>query len=82
MIYYLLLKGDKESESIFDSNVLGEESFGTFYSENGLIALKNIVNVKPELLESITVIDERGSTYTVEEFLELLSKFKIRQEYR
>ena len=53
MTYYLLLEGDSEKDVYFDSNVLGEESFGTFYAGQGLVALNNIVNQKPELLETI-----------------------------
>ena len=58
MTYYLLLEGDSEKDVYFDSNVLGEESFGTFYSGQGLVALNNIVNQKPELLETIKILDE------------------------
>ena len=43
MTYYLLLEGDSEEDVYFDSNVLGEESFGTFYAGQGLVALNNIV---------------------------------------
>ena len=32
MTYYLLLSGDSEKDSIYETNVLGEESFGTFYT--------------------------------------------------
>ena len=53
MTYYLLLEGDSEKDVYFDSNVLGEESFGTFYTGQGMVALTNIVNKKPELLEVI-----------------------------
>ena len=31
MTYYLLLKGDTEKDAMFETNVLGEESFGVFY---------------------------------------------------
>ena len=30
MQYYLLLKGDSEKDSHYDSNLLGDESFGHF----------------------------------------------------
>ena len=53
MTYYLLLEGDTEKDAYYDSNVLGEESFGMFYTGQGMLALTNIVNKKPELLETM-----------------------------
>ena len=53
MTYYLLLEGDTEEDALYDSNILGDESFGTFYPSGGFIVLNRIINEKPELLESI-----------------------------
>ena len=78
MTYYLLLEGDSEEDVYFDSNVLGEESFGTFYSGQGLVALNNIVNQKPELLETIKILDEMKNPYTLTEFFDILSKLKVK----
>ena len=77
MTYYLLLEGDSEKDTYFDSNVLGEESFGTFYAGQGMIALTNIVNQKPELLETIKILDDYKKSYTLTEFFDLLSKLKV-----
>ena len=35
MTFYLLLNGDTEKDVIYETNVLGEESFGTFYTSIG-----------------------------------------------
>ena len=78
MTYYLLLEDDTEKDVYFDSNVLGEESFGTFYAGQGLVALNNIVNQKPELLETIKILDEMKNSYTLTEFFDLLSKLKVK----
>ena len=78
MTYYLLLKDDTEKDVYFDSNVLGEESFGTFYTGQGLVALNNIVNQKPELLETIKILDDYKKSYTLTEFMDLLSKFNVK----
>ena len=78
MTYYLLLKGDTEKDTYFDSNVLGEESFGSFYTGQGMLALTNIVNKKPELLETIKILDETKKSYTLTEFMDILSKLKIK----
>ena len=77
MTYYILLDMDS-IEDIWDENILGEESFGTFYTGNGFVALNNIVMEKPELLESVAIIDEQKTSYSVEEFLDLLKKWKIK----
>jgi|TARA_Y100000310_G_scaffold84117_1_gene80872 hypothetical protein len=78
MTYYLLLKDDTEKDVYFDSNVLGEESFGTFYTGQGMVALTNIVEKKPELLESIKILDETKNSYTLTKFFDILSKLKIK----
>ena len=77
MTYYLLLNGDSEKDTLYDTNVLGEESFGTFYTGQGLVALNNIVNQKPELLETIKILDDYKKSYTLTEFFDLLSKLKV-----
>ena len=77
MTYYILLDMDSV-EDIWDDNILGEESFGTFYTGNGFVALNNIVMERPELLESVAIIDEQKTSYSVEEFLDLLKKWKIK----
>ena len=58
MTYYLLLDGDSEKDSIYETNVLGEESFETFYPSVGFMILNRILNQQPELIESIKIIDE------------------------
>ena len=76
MTYYILLDNDS-IEDIWDENILGEESFETFYTGNGFKALNNIVVRQPELLETVTIVDEQKRTYEVAEFLDLLTKWKI-----
>ena len=76
MTYYILLNNDSV-EDIWDENILGEESFGTFYTGNGFKALNYIVTEQPELLETTTIIDEKKKSYSVSEFLDLIGKWKI-----
>tara|TARA_B100001059_G_C17764585_1_gene544845 strand:- start:869 stop:1105 length:237 start_codon:yes stop_codon:yes gene_type:complete len=76
MTYYILLEGDSVDE-LWDDNTLGEESFGTFYTGNGFKALNNIVVRQPNLLETLTILDEKKNQYSVEEFLNLIQKWKI-----
>ena len=76
MIYYILL-GMDTAEDIWDENILGEESFETFYTGNGYKAFKNMIIKEPDILEKINIIDEQKNSYTVEEFLNLISQWKI-----
>ena len=79
MIYYILL-GMDTAEDIWDENILGEESFGTFYTGNGYKAFKNMIikaDWGPEVLKSIAIIDEKGNSYSIDEFLKLLQNWKI-----
>ena len=78
MIYYLLLKGDGEKDSMYETNMLGEESFNTFYPSLGLNLLNRIVNTKPELLDSLQIKDEQNKQYTITEFLDKLNDWKIK----
>tara|TARA_B100001113_G_scaffold153481_1_gene125584 strand:- start:460 stop:702 length:243 start_codon:yes stop_codon:yes gene_type:complete len=78
VIYYLLLKGDGEKDSMYETNMLGEESFNTFYPSLGLNLLSKIVNTKPELLDSLQIKDEQNKQYTITEFLDKLNDWKIK----
>ena len=75
MRYYIILS--ERTEDLWDQNTLGEESFGTFYTGLGYIALNNIINQEPELLSRVKIKDEKGKDYSVTEFLDKVEKWKI-----
>ena len=79
MTYYLSLEGDTEEDALYDTNILGEVSFGTFYPSTGFIMLNRIINDKPELLETIHILDEQKKSYTITEFLDKLEQWKIKK---
>ena len=79
MTYYLLLNGDSEKDSIYETNVLGEESFETFYPSVGFMILLRIINEQPELLESLQIIDEQKKSYTITKFLDKLEQWKVKK---
>ena len=81
MTYYLLLDGDTEKEAYFSSNIIGEESFGVFYPEQGMDVLMRLGNQKSEVLEHIRIKDEVGKSYTLEDFLSILDKLKIKKAW-
>jgi hypothetical protein len=78
MTYYIVMPKDNVSE-LWDENTLGESSFGTFYTGRGMEVLKNMIGKHPAALSDISIIDEKNNSYTVIEFLELLSNWKIKE---
>jgi hypothetical protein len=79
MTYYLLLEGDTEKDVIYETNVLGEESFEVFYPSIGFILMNKIINQKPELLEDIKILDDHKTSYTITEFLDKLENWRIKK---
>jgi len=79
MTYYLLLNGDTEKDVIYETNVLGEESFGVFYPSIGFIIMSKIVNDRPELLEDIKILDDHKTSHSITEFLDKLDKWRIKK---
>ena len=84
MTYYLLLPEDSEEDAMYDSNILGEVSFGTFYAGQGMVALNNIFNDLREdkdmdkFIESLKIYDDKKKSYSITEFMSILSKHKVR----
>ena len=78
MTYYLLLKGDNEKDVIYETNVLGEESFETFYPSVGFMILQRILNQRLEIIETIEILDEKKNPYTIEQFVNKLEQWKIK----
>ena len=79
MTYFLMHKFESKENLMYSSNILGEESLGTFYPEQGWIALSNMMNNSPESLPNYQILDEQGKTYTVTEFLDVVEKLKIKR---
>ena len=81
MTYYLLLSGDNEKDVIYETNVLGEESFGVFYPSIGLGLLNKIIqDVEDDaLLEDIRILDDHKTSHSITEFLDKLEKWRIKK---
>lgn len=77
MTYFIKLADDTQHELMFDSNILGNESFGTFYTERGMKSLMTILETHPELLGSTTIVTDTGIEFTVTEFIDRIGKLKI-----
>ena len=77
--FYIMLPDDIEENLMYDSNILGETSFGSFWPNQGFGALMNISEKHPELLPNIKILDDQKNQYTLETFLAFLDGFKIRR---
>ena len=60
MTYFLMHKFESKENLMYSSNILGEESLGTFYPEQGWVALHNMMNNHAEMLENYIILDEKG----------------------
>ena len=79
MTYFLMHKFESKENLMYSSNILGEESLGTFYPEQGWVALHNMMNNHAEMLENYIILDEKGKKYTMTEFLDVVEKSKIKR---
>ena len=77
MMYYIFFNNELQSGDMWDDNMLGDESFGKFYIGSGFIALNNIINNDPKMLENVKIKDEQNKDYSVTEFLDKIEKWKI-----
>jgi|TARA_R110001632_G_scaffold135374_1_gene250835 hypothetical protein len=71
------MPGDNPNE-LWDNNELGQVSFKTFYAGKGMEALQNMIRKHPMALEDVIIKNERGNKFSVQEFLELISDYKIK----
>jgi|TARA_R110000822_G_scaffold180708_1_gene320416 hypothetical protein len=78
MKYYIMMPGDTNESTIFESNLLGEVSFKVFWAAQGLNALMKMVDRQPEMLEVVTIKTERGESISVEQFLERIQNLQVR----
>lgn len=58
---------------------LGEVSFDVFYPGDGFRALKNIIDKYPNVLERVQIFDDYDKKYEVDEFLNEISKYKMKK---
>lgn len=78
MKYYIMMPGDTNESTIFESNLLGEVSFKVFWAAQGLNALMKMVDRQPEMLEVVTIKTEKGESISVEQFLERIQNLQVR----
>jgi len=80
LTYFILGKNESKENLMFSSNILGDESFGYFYWEDGYTSLLNIINSDTHSIEEFILLDEKGVTYTIEEFTDVVTNLKMRRK--
>lgn len=79
MQYYILYPGDTEADTIRDINQLGEDNgFGVFWANRGFNVLMKAVDEQHDIMSHFAIFDERRKAYTIEEFLDKITKLKVR----
>ena len=79
MQYFILMPGDTEEDVLNEANLLGEDSFGTFWAGSGLTTLMKIVDTHPEILPMVRIRSDKDQrSYTIEQFLTNIAKLKIK----
>ena len=78
MQYFINVVADNKQDFLNEKYLLGESSFKVFWAGTGFDRLQKMIQEAPDLLEDITVISDQGKSYSVEEFLDVVKKLKIR----
>lgn len=81
MIFYILYPGDTEADTINDRNKLGDISFNSFRPNEGYGILKNMLDEESSDLEEIRIIDSLGKRYSLEEFINSISKYDFNSKW-
>jgi len=73
-VEYFLIHKDQPGEYL----LIGIESFDSFWPDQGLRALMNIVDKTPEQLLNITIKTSTNKELTISEFLDAIKKLRVR----
>ena len=73
------MPNDSEQDTLNEANLLGETSFGVFWAGSALATLMRVIDEEPDLLPLIRIAtDMSKKLFTIEEFLTIISKHKVR----
>ena len=71
---YFLIHKDQPSEYL----LIGTDSLGSFWPDQGLQALMNIVDKSPEKLTQVEIKTSSGDILSIAEFLDKIKKLRVR----
>ena len=79
MRYYILYPNNTEADTVNDINQLGDDNgFGVFWANRGLNVLMNAVEQQHDIINHLTIKDEKAKSYSIEEFLDKIKSLKVR----
>jgi len=80
MDYFIKLPGDTNKDLENDANFLGNDNqFGIFWTGTGWnILSKMILEGKEDILVHIEIINEKGKSYSITQFLDIIRNLQIR----
>ena len=71
---YFLIHKDQPTEYL----LIGTDSLGSFWPDQGLQALMNIVDKAPDQLTAVEIKTSSGNILTIAEFLDKIKKLRVR----
>tara|TARA_R100000315_G_C5202130_1_gene118973 strand:+ start:735 stop:965 length:231 start_codon:yes stop_codon:yes gene_type:complete len=71
---YFLIHKDQPSDYL----LIGTKSFDSFWPDQGLQALMNIVDKTPEQLTNVNIKTSANEILTIAEFLDSIKKLRVR----
>jgi hypothetical protein len=72
---YFILHKDQQNANL----LIGEDNgFGVFWADQGLKALMDVVDKKPNMLEYMEIKTDKNETLSISEFLERIKKLQVR----
>jgi|TARA_R110000744_G_scaffold43953_2_gene98226 hypothetical protein len=74
MEYFLVHNQEQDSYLTIGT----DNGFGVFWADQGMRALMNIVESRPDELTTVKIKTDKNETLTVGEFLERIEKLKVR----
>ena len=80
MQYFILPSGYEQHDLMNENYLLGEQSFKVFWAGTGFQRLQHIIKEAPDVLEHIVILDDKGNSYTIEEFLDKIKKLQVRTQ--
>ena len=74
MEYFLVHNQEQDSYLTIGT----DNGFGVFWADQGMRALMNIVESRPDELTTVKIKTDKNETLTVGEFLDRIEKLKVR----
>ena len=79
MTYYILFDNEEKKNLDNDANILGETTTSLFYTSLGFRRFVRAIDAGE--IECFKIFDEKGKDYTIKQFLDVISKYNIAEQF-